>query len=90
MADAIHTEARFNDIRAGMSAQQVLAQIGRPSTTWVIPRQYQVVWSYRYDSPFCQWFMVGVGPGDKVVDTAYGPDPLCATDDPFFHGFMRR
>jgi len=86
--EQVLTEARFNAIKAGMSAQQVREQIGRPSTTWPIPRQHQLVWSYRYESPFCQWFMVGMGPGDQVVDTAYGPDPVC-DDDNFFDRMMR-
>ena len=76
------TEANFNAIQPGMSAAQVLALIGRPAKTWGISRQKQIVWSYRYDStPFCQWFMVGMGYDDVVVDTAYGPDPLCDDDD---------
>jgi hypothetical protein len=81
-AEQVRNEAHFNAIRAGMAAGDLLAQIGPPSTTWAIPRQRQVVWSYRYESPFCQWFMVGMSPQGQVVDTAYGPDPAC--DDDFF------
>ena len=84
-SDQVRTEAHFNTIQAGMSAAEVRARIGAPSTTWPIARQNQVVWSYRYETPFCQWFMVGMGTDDRVVDTAYGPDPLC--DDNFFHRF---
>ena len=80
------TEARFNAITAGMSEAEVLAQIGRPSTVWALPRQRQMVWSYSYDSPFCQWFMVGMGPEGRVVDTSYGPDPRCE-EDGFFGRF---
>jgi hypothetical protein len=75
--EEVLTEAHFATIQAGMSADEVLAQIGRPSTTWVIPRQQQTVWSYRYQTSICQWFMVGVNPQGMVVDTAYGPDPMC-------------
>jgi hypothetical protein len=82
-SEQVLTEARFNAIRAGMGAQEVLSQIGRPSKIWGIPRQRQNVWSYRYDTTFCQWFMVGMGYDDKVVDTAYGPDPWCDDDDFF-------
>ena len=36
------------------------------------------VWSYRYDAAFCKWFQVGLdSTTGKVVDTGYGPDPLC-------------
>jgi len=87
-AEQVLTEARFNAIKAGMSSAEVLSQIGRPATTWPIPRQRQIVWSYRYESPFCQWFMVGMSPEGQVVDTAYGPDPLC--EDDFFSRFRMR
>ncbi len=88
-SEQVRTEARFNAIKAGMTAGDVLAQIGKPSTTWAIARQHQLVWSYRYESPFCQWFMVGMSPQDQVVDTAYGPDPLCEPDE-FLGSFRMR
>jgi hypothetical protein len=81
--EQVRTEPQFNAIQPGMTAAEVLARIGKPSTTWPIARQHQIVWSYRYDTPFCQWFMVGMGPEDRVVDTAYGPDPLCSRDNFF-------
>lgn len=88
-AEQVLTEAHFNAIKAGMTAEEVLTQIGKPSTIWAIARQHQLVWSYRYDAlGACQWFMVGMGTADnKVVDTAYGPDPIC--DDDNFFGRMR-
>ncbi len=82
-AAQVRSEAHFNTIRAGMGAAELRAAIGPPSTTWPIPRQNQIIWSYRYDSPFCQWFMVGVNPQGAVIDTSYGPDPLCDDDDFF-------
>jgi hypothetical protein len=87
--EQVLTEARFNTITAGMTAEQVRSRIGRPSTTWPLSRQKQLVWSYRYETPFCQWFMVGMGLDNRVVDTAYGPDPLCDDDDDFFFGRFR-
>jgi hypothetical protein len=85
----VRGETHFNAIRAGMRADEVLARIGKPSTTWAIPRQRQIVWSYRYDAHFCQWFMVGMGLDDRVIDTSYGPDPLCEPDD-FWDRFRLR
>jgi hypothetical protein len=82
--EQVLTEARFNAITAGMSEDEVLRAIGRPSTVWALARQQQNVWSYRYESPFinaCQWFMVGMGYDGRVIDTAYGPDPLCEQRD---------
>jgi hypothetical protein len=84
--DQVLDEAHFNAIRSGMTPAEVLAQIGRPSTTWPIGWQRQTVWSYRYETPFCQWFMVGMGTEEnRVVDTAYGPDPLCSRENIFPH-----
>jgi hypothetical protein len=77
------TEANFNAIRAGMSRDEVLYAIGRPSETSRLALQRQTVWSYRYDSPFCQWFQLGVDERGRVTDSGYYPDPLCednATD----------
>ena len=85
----VRDEAHFNAVQSGMRADEVLSRIGKPSTIWPIPRQRQMVWSYRYASPFCQWFMVGMGYDDRVIDTSYGPDPLCDDDD-FFDRFRLR
>lgn len=82
----VRTEARFNAIRAGMSQDELRRALGHPSNIRGLSFQKQNVWGYRYDSPFCQWFQVGVGYDGKVVDTAYGPDPLC--DDDTFTGLM--
>ena len=79
--EQVAAQPHFDAIRAGMTAEEVRSRIGSPSEVWSIPRQHLVVWSYRFDSPFCQWFMVGMGPEDRVKDTSYGPDPLCDTRD---------
>lgn len=71
------TEPDFDAVRSGMSEAEVLARIGHPSETRRIGWQAQTVWAYRYDSPFCRWFQVGIGNDGRVVDTAYGPDPRC-------------
>lgn len=83
----VRSEARFNAVRAGMSQDDLRRMLGHPSNIRGLSFQKQNVWSYRYDSPFCQWFQVGVGYDGKVVDTAYGPDPLC--DDDELSGLLR-
>lgn len=80
-AEQVLTEQRFNSITAGMTDEQVLRSIGRPSTVWALARQHQNVWSYRYEAFSCQWFMVGMGYDQRVIDTAYGPDPLCEQNE---------
>jgi hypothetical protein len=75
--EQVASQSHFDAIRAGMTADEVRSRIGTPSEVWSIPRQHQVVWSYRFETPFCQWFMVGIGTENRVKDTSYGPDPMC-------------
>ena len=80
--EQVLTEAKFNTIRAGMDASEVLALIGHSFEQRVVGWSVkQTVWAYRYETPFCQWFQVGLDPQGKVVDTSYGPDPLCEERD---------
>jgi outer membrane protein assembly factor BamE (lipoprotein component of BamABCDE complex) len=74
-------EAHFNELRAGMSGDQVLATLGRPAEVWSVRYHRQTVWSYRFEGPFCQLFHVGLTPAGVVEDTSYGPDPLCERRD---------
>jgi len=76
-AEQVLNENNFGAILAGMSAEEVRHRIGPPATRFRVARPPQTVWAYRYDPPFCQWFMVGMGDDGHVMDTAYGPDPAC-------------
>lgn len=78
----VRTEQRFNAIRPGMSRDQVLRAIGRPSGVMTLAFQKQRIWNYRYESPVCQWFQVGISPEGRVTEAGYGPDPLCTSDEP--------
>jgi hypothetical protein len=89
-SEQVLTQAHFDAIRPGMTAAEVLSQIGRPSTTWPLARQRQTVWAYRYDAPFCVWFMIGMGYDDKVIDAIYGPDPMCEVNEPDLGAGTRR
>jgi hypothetical protein len=71
------TEPRFDEIRAGMSGDEVRMALGRPAETRPLAYQQRMLWSYRYDGPFCTWFQVGIDGQGRVVDTGYGPDPMC-------------
>ena len=70
-------EPHFDGIRAGMTRAELLMTLGHPSDTRILAFQRRTLWSYRYDSPFCTWFQVALDRQDRVVDTGYGPDPLC-------------
>src|SRR5688572_33443835 len=50
------TETTFASVQAGMTADQVRQTLGRPARVWGVRYHNQTVWSYRYDTPFCQLF----------------------------------
>lgn len=78
--EQVLTEARFNQIRDGMPASEVLALVGRPSERRSGGWQGGEVWSWRYETVVCQWFQVSMIDG-LVRAPAYGPDPLCEVHD---------
>ncbi|MBQ1766926.1 MAG: hypothetical protein IIZ92_29035 [Aquincola sp.] len=75
------TETRFATVQAGMTVDQLRQTLGRPARIWGVRYHDQTVWSYRYDTPFCQLFHVGITPAGVVEDTSFGPDPACDVDD---------
>jgi hypothetical protein len=75
--DQVLTEPRFDTVQAGATRDQVLFAIGHPSESKPLPVQGRTLWSYRYDATFCKWFQVGLDAQGMVVDTGYGPDPMC-------------
>ena len=82
-------EDQFNLIVPGMTTDEVRFRIGRPGEVSGIWRG-ATVWSWRYETPFCQWFRVGLGATGVVEDTGYGPDPLCDDDDRPMMGLVWR
>ena len=73
------TEASFDDIKPGMSADQVLAQLGRPSYVfgagWV---DHYHVWNYRWAGADCVWFQISINDSDqRVKEASMAPDPKC-------------
>jgi hypothetical protein len=75
------TEARFNAVRAGTPKDDLLLALGHPSEQSKLALQRHTVWSYRYETLFCQWFQVGIDEAGRVTDTGYFPDPLCEAKD---------
>lgn len=74
------TEANFAQIVPGMGQAELRYRLGQPGDVMGIWRG-ATVWSWRYETPFCQWFRVTVEPGGTVRDAGYGPDPLCEVND---------
>ncbi|MFO1340645.1 MAG: hypothetical protein U1F53_20895, partial [Burkholderiaceae bacterium] len=80
--EQVLSEAQFNQIVPGMTTDELRLRIGRPGEVMGIWRG-ATVWSWRYETPFCQWFRVTVEPdGRHVRDSGYGPGPLCEVNDP--------
>ena len=70
-------ERHFATITPGMTSQELRFRLGRPGRIWAVRYHDQTVWSYRYETSFCQLFHVGITPAGLVEDTSFGPDPLC-------------
>ncbi len=72
------TPTHFDRVRPGMTQQELLDLLGRPSDVRRLPRQHQKVWSYRYANAFCLWYEVSLSEDSaKVVETGEGSDPAC-------------
>lgn len=78
--EQVLTEAHFGQIVPGMGRDQLRYRLGRPGDVMGIWRGASV-WSWRYETPFCQWFRVTVEPDGTVRDAGYGPDPVCEVND---------
>ncbi|MEY2688937.1 MAG: hypothetical protein RL375_3135 [Pseudomonadota bacterium] len=74
--EQVLTEASFAQIRAGQKADDLRWALGKPSELRGAWRGAQL-WSYRYDTQFCQWFVVTVESTGEVRDAGYTPDPMC-------------
>jgi len=55
------TEANFRNIVPGMTREEVLMTLGRPSNIAPGGRQGGQVWSYNFRNTQCQWFQVPIG-----------------------------
>ncbi|MBW8832662.1 MAG: hypothetical protein JF606_25340 [Burkholderiales bacterium] len=76
--EQVLTEAKFDAVHGGETRDEVLLALGHPAESKPLLMQGRTLWSYRYDAVFCKWFQVGLdSTTGKVVDTGYGPDPLC-------------
>lgn len=80
-AEQVLIEPNFNQIMPEMTQDEVLQRLGRPSETQGLGRSRGVVWSYRYENPFCQWFQVEISKEEKVRSAGYGEPPECQQRD---------
>ena len=75
--EQVLTESNFYALRPGMTADEVLRRIGRPSDQRYLSRQRHRLWSYRYETPFCIWFQVSIGADGRVSELGHNLDPMC-------------
>jgi len=83
-AEQVLTELNFNQITPGMRQDEVRQRLGRPSETQGLGRARGVVWNYRYENHFCQWFQVEMSQEQLVRSTGYGEPPECQKNDGIF------
>jgi len=76
-SEQVLTEKSFNLISPGMGQDEVRRRLGRPGEMRGLARGRGVVWSYRYESPFCKWFQVEIAADGSVRSAGYGEPPEC-------------
>ena len=80
-SEQVLSELNFNQITPGMTQDDVRQRLGRPSETQGLGRSRGMVWSYRYENHFCQWFQVELSQEQQVRSTGYGQPPECERND---------
>jgi len=73
------SEAAFERVRIGMTAQEMLLEFGPPSEKRPNRPTGGQIWSYRYPTYDCKWFQVEFNGIERVVVWSYQPDPKCAS-----------
>ena len=76
-SEQVLTEKNFNQITPGMGRDEVRRRLGRPGEVRGLARDRGIVWSYRYESAFCQWFQVEIAADGTVRSAGYGEPPEC-------------
>ena len=71
-------------ILPGMAQEDVRQLLGRPSEVQGLARARGVVWSYRYENQFCDWFQVELLLQQQVRSAGYGKPPECEQRDGIF------
>ena len=72
-------EKNFNQIRPGMTKDQVRSLIGQSFSIFELGRSRGEVWSYRYETPFCVWFQIEFDQQGTVRSAGDGIPPECIT-----------
>jgi hypothetical protein len=70
-------EKNFDQIKPGISRDEVIATIGVSKDTFGLARNRGYVWNYRYVNPYCFWFQIEFTSEDTVRSTGYSKLPEC-------------
>jgi hypothetical protein len=76
-AEQVLTEQNFMQINPDMSEDELRRRLGRPGEVQGLGRSRGMIWSYRYENPFCRWFQVELTQERTVRSAGYGEPPEC-------------
>ena len=71
------TEADFAALKPGMTQQDVLARVGRPTWIFGVRQESLSIWNYRFNRSDCVIYQVSMRPDGTLRDAAPGYDPAC-------------
>jgi len=72
-------ENSFDNIKPGMTSDEVLAQLGPPTTMFGAGwSEHTQVWNYRWTGADCIWYQITIRDADhRVREAGIGQDPRC-------------
>ncbi|MEO7057148.1 MAG: outer membrane protein assembly factor BamE [Caldimonas sp.] len=71
------TEANLAAIKPGMTRDEVLARVGRPTWVFGVRQENLSIWNYRFYRGDCVIYQISIRPDGTVRDSATGYDPAC-------------
>lgn len=71
------TEADFAALRPGITQQEVLAKVGRPTWVFGVRQESLSIWNYRFNRNDCVIYQLSMRPDGTLRDAAPGYDPAC-------------
>lgn len=80
-SNQVLTLENFDKITPGMRADEVRRLIGQSFEINSLARDRGEVWSYRFESVFCEWFQIEFSKEGIVRSKGMGIPPECSFDD---------
>lgn len=71
------TEANLAAIKPGMTRDEVLSRVGRPTWVFGVRQENLSIWNYRFYRGDCVIYQISIRPDGTVRDSATGYDPAC-------------